>query len=53
VVRFLVSVEKDTDMLFHEFGFIAAGMSGEVFDGQDAGYVPENPVSWLTMIKLL
>ncbi|KAG5012538.1 hypothetical protein JHK86_024799 [Glycine max] len=43
----------DTDMLFHEFGFIAAGMSGEVFDGQDAGYVPENPVSWLTMIKLL
>ena len=49
----MVSVEKDTDMLFHEFGFIAAGMSGEVFDGQDAGYVPENPVSWLTMIKLL
>ena len=38
-------------MLFPEFDSIAARMSGEVFDGQDAGYVPENPVSWLTMIK--
>ena len=47
----MVYVEKDTDMLFPEFDSIAARMSGEVFDGQDAGYVPENPVSWLTMIK--
>jgi len=40
----LCSVEKDTDeLLFPVFGFLVAGMSGEVYDGQDAGYVPENP----------
>ncbi|KAL5123640.1 Flowering locus K y domain [Glycine soja] len=29
--------------VFRSFENHTAGMSGEVFDGQDAGYVPENP----------